>query len=396
MTVMSTDHPEPAHEMHPLKRWIFRLFLVVFALGLLALAEGLARRLYDRITPESGRAAVANLMGDDSTLQSGYFLQHPYLFYTYRPFYEAFRCRQFNARGHRGEVEVSQKPDKGVLRIMAVGGSTTVSFPYAPDPAMTWPAQLERMLRERTGLQIEVINAGLHDANSADLLLHYFFRNRYLEPDIVVMHAGGNDGVALLFDNYNPEYTHYTHGWRNTSLAPRPYERALLRCRLLRVLYAWWLKDISLASVIGRDDIKSLTPERCLANAQAQEPEGFRRNMDLFVRAVIEDNAVPVIFPFVWAPEDIMQKASGYGAYYKALACGFRKDRQVMEEIARLHSLPIVNIPDNAIDRAMFVDFCHVNEEGEAVKARCVADVLIPVINRLNTDNRFKKIASGR
>lgn len=27
-----------------------------------------ARRLYDRITPESGRAAVVNLIGDDTTL----------------------------------------------------------------------------------------------------------------------------------------------------------------------------------------------------------------------------------------------------------------------------------------------------------------------------------------
>lgn len=373
-----------------LKRLLFGSILFLIAVGLLALADYVAGRLYSRITPESGRAAVASLLGDDENKQTGYFLQHPYLHYAYRPYYNVFNATQFNSRGHRGD-EVTQLPEPGVVRIMAIGGSTTVSFPFVRDPSETWSAQLEVLLREKTGLRVEVINAGLHDANSADLLLHYLFRNRYLKPDLVVMHMGGNDGIALLFDDYNPEYTHYTHGWRNTSLAPRPWERQLLKSNLVKVGYAWWLRQMSLAADLGRDDIRSLMPAQCLRNARAHEPEGFERNLDLLVRTVRQDKAVPVLFPFVWAPLPVCRQAPYFGSYAEALVCGFEKGRKVMESVGQKYGLATVWLPTNAIPDSAFVDFCHVNLEGETIKARCLADALIPVIQALNSDGRYQK-----
>lgn len=374
-----------------LKRLLFRIVLFLMAAVLLVLADYIAGRLYPRITPLSGQAAVASLLGDEESAQTGYFLPHPYLHYTYRPYYQVFNATQFNARGHRGD-EVTRIPEPGVMRILAIGGSTTVSFPYVKDPSEAWPSQLEAMLRQKTGLRIEVINAGLHDANSADLLLHYLFRNRYLKPDIVAMHVGGNDGITLLFNDYNPEYTHYTHGWRNTSLMPRPWERRMLKSNLVKLGYAWWLRHLSLAANLGRDDIRSLTPKECLHNARAHEPEGFTRNLDLLVRAILQDKAVPVMFPFVWAPPEVCKRDGVYGSYAEALICGFEKDRQVMKTISEKYGLTTVLVPTNAIPDALFVDFCHVNIEGEAIKARYMADALTPVIQSLNSDGRYQKV----
>lgn len=380
-----------SHTISGGRLWIFRGILLLFLVALVALAEAAARRWYERLTPESGRLAVASLLGDESAKQTGYFVQHPYLYYAYLPGYEAFGSRQFNAEGYRAVEDTTPVPAAGVLRILTIGGSTTVSFPYARYPWDTWSGQLEKLLTERTGLRVEVVNAGLHDANSADNLLHYVFRDRYLQPAIVVLHAGGNDGVSLLFDHYNPEYTHYTHGWRNTSLAPRPFERQLLRSVLVRVGYAWWLKDASLDAVLGRDDIQSLPPKRCLKNAQANEPEGFRRNLDLLVQNILDDQAVPVIFPFVWAPESVVKDCPDYGPYCQALICAFEKDRKTAVAVAEKHGLATVLIPDGAIDPSFFVDFCHVSPDGEAVKARYVADALMPIIEKLNADGRFEK-----
>ncbi|MBU4200928.1 MAG: SGNH/GDSL hydrolase family protein [Verrucomicrobia bacterium] len=376
-----------------LKRVLFRMVLFLLAAGLVVLADYIAGRLYPRLAPASGQAAVASLLGDEEGKQTGYFLQHPYLYYTYRPSYQAFNAVQFNTRGHRS-AEVTQLPEPGVLRILAIGGSTTVCFPYVKYFSEAWPARLEAMLRQKTGLGIEVINAGLHDANSADLLLHYLFRNRYLKPDMVVMHVGGNDGVALLFNDYNPEYTHYTHGWRNTSLAPRPWERRLLQSNLIKLGYAWWLRQLSLAANLGRDDIRSLSPEQCLNNARVHEPEGFERNLDLLVRTVLQDKAVPVLFPFVWAPLPVCREAGGYGPYAEALVCGFEKDRPVLKKIGEKYGLTTVWLPTNAIPDSLFVDFCHVNSDGETIKARYLADALIPVIQALNQDGRYRRAGS--
>lgn len=378
-----------------LRRICFRIILLLLSAGLLVLVDYLAGKFYPLVTPAAGRDAVAALLGQQNkSSQTGYFLQHPYLHYTYLPYYEAFNATQFNARGYRGD-EVSLVPTPGTLRILAIGGSTTVSFPYVTAPDDAWPAQVQAKLREQTGLMVEVINAGLHDANSADLLLHYLFRNRYLQPDIVVIHVGGNDGVALLFDDYNPEYTHYTHGWRGAALTARPLERLLLRSNLVKVLYAWWLRRLSLAATLGRDDITQLTPVQCLRNARANSPVGFERNLDLMIRTISQDRAIPVLFPFIWAPPHIFRLAGRYGLYADALICAFEKDRAVMESMARQNNLALITLPTNAIADECFVDFCHVNLDGETIKANYVTRALIPVINALNQDGRFPKIPTN-
>jgi lysophospholipase L1-like esterase len=362
------------------KLLVFRGVVLLFFVATIVAAEGLARVLYERITPASGRRAVASLRGQEAG-DTGYFVQHPYLFYAYRPGYAAFGFTQFNSLGYRGR-EVARTKDPGVLRVLAVGGSTTVSFPYIPNPDDAWPAQLERILGERTGARVEVINAGLHAATSAEHLAHYTFRDRYLQPDIVVLHVGGNDGLGLHFPGYDPEYTNFIRGWRTTPLAPRPWERALLRSRLVCVVYAYWLRSVSLEAAIGREQLTSVRPEEALRNVEFTEPEGFRRNLDLLIRTIGGDGAVPVLFPFVNAPLERMRADRVYGRYADSMLLAFEKDRNVVAEAARTHDLAIVEIPEGAIATASFRDFCHVDVAGERIKAERVAEALAPLVAR--------------
>lgn len=363
------------------KRVIFSAVIVVFCTVLLILLEAVAKKVYPKFPP-NGRAATESLRGKDDTFRTGEYLQHPYLYYTYRPGYRG----QFNATGHRNP-DVSSEPANGVLRILCIGGSTTVSFPYVGHLKDAWPLKLGRLVAQQSGLKVEAINAGLNGANSADLLAHYMFRNRYLKPHIVVIHVGGNDAMPLLFPEYTPEYTHFTKGWKNTALAARPFESKLLKSHLARCFYAWWLKDVSLEADIGRECIPKLSPADCLKNASMNEPTGFRRNLELLVQNVINDGAVPVLYPFVRASDDIFHDE--FGKYSDALMISLVKNVAVMDEISIKYGIDIVKMVPGSIPKKFFHDWCHVYTEGDAIKAEVVAKGVMPIIRKMIDEGKF-------
>jgi hypothetical protein len=356
------------------------VFLILFAVGI----DAVVGSFYRHLTPQSGREAVASLKGNESVKKTGNYVQHPYLHYTARPHQVTFNIQQTNSYAHRNpEVSVERTP--GVVRIMAIGGSTTNSFPYIPDPEKTWIAQAARKLEEETGVRVEYINAGLHAGNSADLLAHWVFRNRFFKPDIVVLHMGGNDGIALQFPDYDPEYTHFTHGWRNTSLAARPFERVLLHSNLIKVFYAHWLADISLEAELGRDLITMHSPANALRYVQENEPAGFERNLDLLVRNILEDGAIPVIFPFVYSRGEKL-RSGPYGKYAESLQLSYEKDEVVMAGIAERYHLKTISMPADAIRESDFVDFCHLNLSGETIKAEYVTRAVLPLISEIGPE----------
>jgi lysophospholipase L1-like esterase len=366
-----------------MKKVFFWTVLLAFFFGLVALSDYVCRRYYERITPESGRVAVEVLRGlrDYGAVKN--FLPHPYVYYVNRPGQSAFGKVQFNSMGFRGAQEYSQVPGEDTLRLLMMGGSTTASYPYVKDPEDTWVAMTGSLLQEMKGRRVESINAGLNAATSADLLAHYVFRNRYLKPRIVVLHVGGNDALPMQFRDYNPEYTHYARGWSNTSLASRPRERSWLRSGIVRTLYAWWLKDISLDAEMGRESLRRQAPDVSLENARLNEPTGFRRNLEFLVQTIRDDGAVPVLFPFVYAPEERFRNAGRYGKFYDSLTLSYEKNYRVIREVAETYGVHLAELPADALGPEHFVDFCHLNEEGEEIVARFLAGELALLIKGL-------------
>jgi hypothetical protein len=78
----------------------------------------------------------------------------------------------------------------GTLRIVVLGESTVLGFPYPP--ALAFPRQLEEMLQEQSqDRRIEVLNAGVTALNSfvvADLARQAL----EVDPDLLVVHMGHN------------------------------------------------------------------------------------------------------------------------------------------------------------------------------------------------------------
>lgn len=174
------------------RRWVTTGALVVFGLvlGLLTLEIGVRawftwrgseqariRYLYDRDTIAAKTTQLIGL---------------PYLNYGLNPAWD-----DINQRGIRGDLVDVPKPD-GVYRIVALGGSTTFGHALAVDE--TWPAQLERILRDEYG-PVEVVNLGSPGYYSLDSVVNLATRGLAHEPDMVIVYHGVNDAIIRMFQD---------------------------------------------------------------------------------------------------------------------------------------------------------------------------------------------------
>jgi hypothetical protein len=95
-----------------------------------------------------------------------------------------------NALGFRGRETTREKPS-GVRRVIVTGGSTV--YGALNDDSETLPMQLERILRERVGDHVEVINAGVPGYYALCEALYTRAMLLDFEPDAIVVLDGLND-----------------------------------------------------------------------------------------------------------------------------------------------------------------------------------------------------------
>lgn len=257
------------------------------------------------------------------------------------------------------------------------------------DPKEAWPAQLEDLLSRRTNRNIEVINAGLNHGTSAELLSQYMYRDRFLGADVVVFHGGGNDVGPMLFDEYFPDYRNY-RAWEASDVADRPLEPTILKSHFVRVFYSWWLRG---AKLIGfRSSIAPIPwipSEEAIRNVKKNQPIGFRRNVEALVRNVIEEGAIPVIFPFYLAEKEYLEVVNPPHDYlkdqYDAIKIGVEKNTSVLEDIAgKSGKVKIMQLPEGYISLEYFYDHAHLKAERQQLKARYVADQLQSLIDHMD------------
>lgn len=137
----------------------------------------------------------------------GLYYAHPYTAYDMKPGYGIPGEVTINSLGFRGK-EFSETKQPGTYRIVTLGGSTTYGIGLEEDG--TYPYFLEKVLQERLGTDsIEVINAGLVSATTAESLSRFLLKVVPLDPDLVIFYEGYNDLPPRLFDNYSDDYYHF-------------------------------------------------------------------------------------------------------------------------------------------------------------------------------------------
>ncbi|MBN8828221.1 MAG: hypothetical protein J0H68_05895 [Sphingobacteriia bacterium] len=356
-------------------------YIFIFTL-IISSIEFLSKTFYEDVTIESGRKSVDIIVGKEYPTNFLAYLPHPYCLYINNPNWEAGGFKQNNSLGYRGKEFSLIKP-KGVIRILALGGSTTYNFPSVLNPEDAWPVQLEKLLKEQTNLNIEVINGGLNAGTSGEVLSQYIFKHRYIKPDIVIYNAGWNDAATLIFSKYEPDYASYRK-WGGLPINARPGEQALLKhSYFAKIFYSWWLKTPKVSNLLlFPSEWDEITSDKAIANVKKHEPVGFARNLELVLRNIKQDGAIPIIMAEQVAPVEILKTNNDPWAIkaFPALLLAFDKVKRDIKLITTEENVLLFQMPDNSIPLQYFTDHAHVNKDGDRVKAEFLAKNLLPYL----------------
>ncbi|MET0517028.1 MAG: GDSL-type esterase/lipase family protein [Nitrospiraceae bacterium] len=354
--------------------------LSVVSVGIsLAVLEMAMGYLYEHAPYANGKRTVERYIGNPmsslmfASSSTTTLRPHPYLLYDNFPNMQADGFRQTNSLGYRNEEFPLEKP-AGTIRILCLGGSTTYMWPYMKNPKDTWVARLEVKLQAISSKRVQVINAGLNYGTSAEALAGYVFRHRFLRPDLIVYHGGGNDVLPLIFDGYSPEYTHFRgHG---NGVEPRPGERTLLaKSNIGKYLYARWLQPVG--TVVTTKPFWEVSPQDAFERVKRTDPEGFRRNVDYLAVLGKEGGAQVVLFGFLQArKENLTKNANAFKGFEDTLVLGLQKNYEVMRTAAQKHGIPFIIPEQDKFKDEWFLDNCHLTREGEEMKAQILFDEL--------------------
>lgn len=175
------------------------VLIVVACLAVFALAE------------VGVRTYAALFMDSKSFFREDRFISPWFTTYDYPP-------PRFDADGnaffrHRAEPVPREKPP-GLVRVIAVGGSTTANERPYTIGGVDYAGTLERLLNENSkGPRYEVLNAGADAFSTAHSLVNIYFRLLEFSPDVIVLMHNMNDvSVNYFADGATSDYANkYLH-----------------------------------------------------------------------------------------------------------------------------------------------------------------------------------------
>ncbi len=378
--------------------WIIIVALFVLLLYIVDLFVGI---IYDKVAPDFGRKNLALALNPSDENQRLLESPHPYLTYVNTPNYYSNGVRQHNNMGYRNNDDIELLKDSSTIRILVLGGSTTYGA-GVDKPENTWSAQMQKLLNKSLSklstYKVEIINGGLCWATSAELLNHYIFRDRSFNPDIVILHTGGNDAEPLLHNNYTPEYTNWRSiksGGRNSL---RQGEESIIRVsNIIKFVYSIWYNRIGYAipmAYVHTNNLAKLNKEEVLYNVTNNTPVGFSRNLSLLIRNIKQDGAITVYFQFYEMGKEIfsakgklaLDKANrniNFSELFDVRRLALRKNENTAKSICKNQNIQYIKIKDGDIPVEYFVDQHHLNSYGQEFKAKFMSKRVFPHILKL-------------
>jgi len=137
---------------------------------------------------------------------------HYYTLYNLKRNYKNNSGTIHNDLGLRDHRTFEKKDDE--IRVVFIGGSTTYTIGIK-DNRTIFSADLEKKLNEHyCGKKIQVVNAGMGGATSAENLLRLIFFVSEIEPDIVVIQHGLNDVWTRATESkIKSDFSNYRSFW---------------------------------------------------------------------------------------------------------------------------------------------------------------------------------------
>ncbi|MDY6992304.1 MAG: SGNH/GDSL hydrolase family protein [Pseudomonadota bacterium] len=160
-------------------------------------------------------AFYAQFMSSQRFNLGSLYLPHHYSVYHLRPHLALANGLKHNRLGLRDHRDLKSKADQ-VIRIVFMGGSTTYTIGIK-DNKQIFSAGLERQLNQYyqdKGYQIQVINAGMGGATSAENLIRLIFFVSEIEADLVVIQHGLNDVWPRIYGDIQTDFGNYRRRWQ--------------------------------------------------------------------------------------------------------------------------------------------------------------------------------------
>ncbi len=141
-----------------------------------------------------------------------------------------------NSRGLRGPEPREANLGRPVVKVLALGGSTTYGIGVSNGD--TWPVRLG----EQLGNHFEVINGGTPGYTTAENLIQTALTLQDLKPQIIIYFEGWNDARNFFVADNRPDYSNFhlrtlptavnlkNHWWQHSALL----NRLVLKVRHLR------------------------------------------------------------------------------------------------------------------------------------------------------------------
>tara|TARA_B100000575_G_C23135522_1_gene659592 strand:- start:1391 stop:2512 length:1122 start_codon:yes stop_codon:yes gene_type:complete len=359
----------------------FNIFLF---LSLLIPLEYFSGKLYNDLKGTNGHYAVNELLKQANSPQfipldsSKSILPHPYLLYVNNPNYFEKGLKKHNKYGYRNkDFMLAKEPNK--YRVLALGGSTTYGFGN-PNTFETWVSVLEQKINLE-GKKIEIINAGLNYGTSAEILASYIFRHKYLNPDLIIYHGGGNDISPVFFPNYSNEYTHFRS--KGNTIALRQSDKLLLSFNFFKLIYCYNLKNINSVYKPQPFSFSNLDPVAVKQRIENDNNyDGFRRNIASLIKYAKINSSKIVLAGFLLPSENqIKNSRPDLKNLSKELIYATKKNNDILKNLAEDNQIKYFDFSNYNFSDSLFIDNCHLNAKGERLKAEAIYKNIITTID---------------
>lgn len=339
-----------------------------------------ALRLFDALGwfPEFYKVIGNQVPTFASRTGPGLYYAHPYTAYAMKPGYSSYdpstgQRQTINSLGFRGPEITREKPP-GTYRIVALGASTTYAN-YLSDED-TYPLLLEKELRSRLRTDaIEVVNAGMTGATSAESMHRMFTDILPLHPDMLIYYEGYNDLIPRMYNDYSDDYYSFRRTPRDVEGLSRFY------------LYRLWKSATSepylspltgLVPNISKLENLPVDDKGKRANFRSTTSAVYMRNVD-YIILLAQAKAIQVVLA-TFAFDD---NAPNWNTFMpdSLWGRGIAQNNQAIQELAAEYHLPLLDWAARADGRPeLFGDSIHMNAYGDAQQAAFFAESLQSIV----------------
>lgn len=361
-----------------MKRKNYWILIVVFVVLFLETSGYLLIQIYSKDTDYIANRnydKIRKMLQGDSSISK--YWQVANLNYIPNPNYHK-DLLSHNRLGYRGEPVKIHHQNK--LRILCIGGSTTYGT-GVNDNSKTYPSQLRKILKDSFDLNAEVINAGLEAATSFEELSLYLFKFRYFQPDIVILHSGGNDALAKASNpNSQLDFTDYRK--MNFYLPPWRNGRFLLKSNFLSFLIIHFGYNNNFSSnknlySYNNGELKFVTKWSDEISEKERNENldynNFYQNYKTLSESIIRDSSKLIHLTFTYNQDFDLNSKTNYIE-------NIIRNNELIHQVALQTNSPALDLDSTLIPLKYYIDDCHLNENGEKQKAYYVAQEIITLL----------------